>query len=137
MRTIAKFALAGLCTAQQDMGLQKGLMDAFWARHEELLNKWGVEHLKEEAKKAWSLVTQDADTLRINSMAHHERGGARSGMGTPEQSKAQERMFAERERIETMYENKEAPKDPRESKLLFDYWLERQADRPGIRQDDK
>ena len=83
------------------------------------------------------MLRPDAETMRINSKLHSERGGARSGMGTPEQAAKRERMFAERQRIEDMYNNGEVADDIRTSNLLFDYYKEQQADRPGIRQDDK
>ena len=46
-------------------------------------------------------------------------------------------MFAERTRIEEMYSNKDKPTDIVTSNKLFDYYKEVNADRPGIRRDDK
>ena len=37
----------------------------------------------------------------------------------------------------SMYENKEEATDIPTSNKLYEYWLEKQSDRPGIRQDDK
>ena len=42
-------------------------------------------------------------------------------------------MLEERERLESMLENKEVPTDIRTSNKLFDLWKEKQSDRPGIR----
>ena len=61
----------------------------------------------------------------------------RSGQGTPEQTHKRERMFEERSRLENIMENKEPVYDIPTSNKLFELWLEKQGDRPGIRQDDK
>lgn len=46
-------------------------------------------------------------------------------------------MFEEKTRLEEILENKEAVTDIPTSNKLFELWLEKQGDRPGIRQDDK
>ena len=46
-------------------------------------------------------------------------------------------LFEERERIEKKMENKEEPESIPESNKMFELWLEKQGDRPGLRQDDK
>lgn len=61
----------------------------------------------------------------------------RSGQGTPDQAYKREKMFEEKTRLEGILENKEPVTDIPTSNKLFELWLEKQADRPGIRQDDK
>ena len=61
----------------------------------------------------------------------------RSGQGTPEDSYRRQKMLEERERLESMYESGEVPTDIPTANKLFELWKEKQADRPGIRQDDK
>ena len=82
-------------------------------------------------------MTQDPDAIRNLHRRHSERGAMRSGQGTPESAHYRQKMLEERERLEEMLENKEAPTDIPTANRLFDLWKEKQADRPGIRQDDK
>jgi hypothetical protein len=37
-------------------------------QHQELLEKVGITNIKEQASLAWSLFTQDKDTIRKNRM---------------------------------------------------------------------
>lgn len=48
-----------------------------------------------------------------------------------------EKMFEEKTRLERMMENKERVTDIPTSNKLFELWLEKQGDRPGLRKDDK
>lgn len=57
----------------------------------------------------------------------------RSGQGTPEESYMREKMFEEKTRLERMMENKERVTDIPTSNKLFELWLEKQGDRPGLR----
>jgi hypothetical protein len=56
---------------------------------------------------------------------------------TPMQIYKREKMSAERARLEEMLENKTPVRDIPTSNKLFELWLEKQGDRPGVRQDDK
>lgn len=113
------------------------LVDKMFDTHQLLIDKLGIGHMKDMASKAWNVWHPDAETTRLNSKMHSERGGARSGMGTPEQSAKRERMFAERQRIEEMFENNEKPTDIGTANKLIEFNKEKQANRPGLRQDDR
>ena len=106
-------------------------------QHEGVLENLGVNHLKEQASVAWSLFSQDPETRRRNRVQHTERGAARSGMGSADQQKKREKMFAERQWLDDMLESDEYPTDIVTSNKLFNYHLEKMADAPGIRRDDK
>ena len=96
-----------------------------------------MRKLLDQAEQAYGVITKDPEALRRHSKAHHERGAMRSGQGTPEEAHNRQRKLEERERLETMLENGEDPTDIPTMNKLFDLWKEKQADRPGIRQDDK
>lgn len=97
----------------------------------------GFGKLKEQWDQVYGLMTKDPERMRENNRQHAKRGAMRSSQGTPEQSYQREKMFAEKTRLENIMENKEPVTDIPTSNKLFELWLEKQADRPGIRQDDK
>lgn len=100
-------------------------------------NAGGFGKLKEQWDQVYGLMTKDPERMRENNRQHTKRGAMRSGQGTPEQTFKRERMFEERTRLENIMENKEPVYDIPTSNKLFELWLEKQSDRPGIRQDDK
>ncbi len=75
--------------------------------------------------------------MRDNNRLHRQRGALRSGSGDPEQSHRRKQKFEEREHLEIKLANKERPDNIPESNKMYDLWLEKQGDRPGVRQDDK
>ena len=111
--------------------------DYFIEQHEGVMERIGLTHLKEQASMAWSLFSQDPEARRRTRMSHSERGAARSGMGSDDQQKKRERMFAERDTMEHYLNSEEFPTDIVTSNKLYKYYHEKMADAPGIRRDDK
>ena len=85
----------------------------------------------------YGMLSKDPATLRENNKLHRKRGALRSGNGDPDETHRRKQMFEERERLQKKVENKERPENIPESNKMFELWLENQADRPGLRQDDK
>ena len=98
--------------------------DYLMDQHAGVLDKLGVEDFKHKAGMAWSLLTQDEETMRRYRSQHTEKGAARSAMGSPDQIKKRERIFAERSTLETMYANREVADDIILSKKLYEFYLE-------------
>ncbi len=105
--------------------------------HQGLLDRMGITHLKEQAALAWGILSNDPETRRKHRMQHSERGAARSGMGPEEQFKKQEQMFAEKQWLDDMLESDDYPKDIMTSNKLFNHYLEKMANAPGLRRDDR
>jgi len=61
----------------------------------------------------------------------------RSGDGTPGETYRRQKKFEERERIEKMLERGEVASDIPTSNKMYELWLEKLGDKPGLRQDDK
>ena len=97
----------------------------------------GFKELTNKMEQVYGLFTNDPERRRKINRDHHERGALRSSQGTPDQEHKNRKMFEEKERLEKMYESGEKPTDIPTSNKLYEMWLEKQADRPGIRQDDK
>jgi len=53
-------------------------------------------------------------------------------MGTPDTQAKREKLFAERTRLEDMYENKEIPQDIMTAKKMADYVKEQLGNKPGV-----
>ena len=147
MKSFIKLSFVALTTAnQQDFyGRQsveqaaprQSWTDFFMDQHEAVLEKMGFNHLKEQASTAWSLFSQDPETRRRNRIQHTERGAGRSGMGSEDQQKKRERMFAERETMDHYLNSNEYPTDIVTANKLYKYYHEKMADAPGVRRDDK
>jgi hypothetical protein len=102
-----------------------------------MFNLQGYQELKKGLDHVYGLMTKDPETIRKHSRDHQERGAMRSGQGTPEQTHRRNKLFEERTRVEQMLENSEVPTDIITSNKMLELWTEKQADRAGIRQDDK
>ena len=112
--------------------------DLIFAHQKDMFNNVGAyKQLREGMSQVYGLMTKDQEYMRKQRLDHTKRGAMRSGQGTPESAHRRQKQFEERERIETMYENKEVPTDIPTSNKLYELWLEKQKDRPGLRQDDK
>ena len=58
-------------------------------------------------------------------------------MGSEDQQKKRERMFAERETMDYYLNSNEYPTDIVTANKLYKYYHEKMADAPGVRRDDK
>ena len=112
-------------------------MDYLVAQQKDAFSLKGFKQLKEQFDQAWGVLTTDREALRQHSKAHRERGALRSGQGTQEQAFRRQKMLEERQRLESMLENKEVPTDIPTSNKLFELWKEKMSDRPGVRQSEK
>ena len=85
----------------------------------------------------YGVLTGDRDAIRRNNAEHRQRGALRSGMGSPEQAHRRQKEFEERERIADLIESKAVPETHSDANKVYNMWLEKQRDRPGVRNDPK
>jgi len=111
--------------------------DVVSAHQRDMFNANGAfKQLSEQAGQVFELLTRDPKRDINNNKAHRERGGLRSGNDEQEAIR-RAKQLAEKERIADMLENNILATDIPTSNKMYDAWLEKQGDRPGIRQDDK
>ena len=61
----------------------------------------------------------------------------RSAQSSAQEARQREKLMKERERIASMLDNHETPENIPDSNKMYELWLERLGDKPGVRRNDK
>lgn len=93
--------------------------------------------MKEQFNDAYSLLSGDTEAIRQRRNQHRKTGALRSSQGTPEESYLRQKKFEEREHIANMLEKRMVPTDIPTSNKMYEMWLEKLGEKPGLRQDEK
>ena len=102
-----------------------------------MLTFGGFGKLKEQFNDAYSLLSGDTEAIRQRRNQHRKTGALRSSQGTPEESYLRQKKFEEREHIANMLEKRMVPTDIPTSNKMYEMWLEKLGEKPGLRQDEK